>query len=64
MRNHGLANEPAQPLHDRSLLMETLVDYDASQENMVTKLAQFHIEISGFIDGNVMNGQGLLVIWS
>ncbi len=52
----GSAHEPIQPYLIIPKMEELLEQYKNSKEDIVTKLARFHIEFEGihpFIDGNV-----------
>lgn len=59
----GASNEPAQPYMIRPLMETLLLDYQKSNEPIVSKLARFHIEfesIHPFIDGNGRTGRLLV----
>ncbi|WP_235899037.1 Fic family protein [Peptostreptococcus porci] len=56
VRIMGAAHEPVQPYLIIPKMKELLEQYKNSKEDIVTKLARFHIEFEGihpFIDGNV-----------
>ena len=56
VRIMGAAHEPVQPYLIIPKMEELLEQYKNSKEDIVTKLARFHIEFEGihpFIDGNV-----------
>ena len=55
VRIMGAHHEPVQPYLIGPKMEQLLLDYAASEEHIVTKLARFHIEFEGihpFIDGN------------
>ena len=59
VRIMGAAHEPAQPYMIIPKMEELLEEYKNSKEDIVTKLARFHIEFEGihpFIDGNGRTG--------
>ena len=59
----GAANEPVQPYLIIPKMEELLEKYKNSNEDIVTKLARFHIEFEGihpFIDGNGRTGRLLI----
>ena len=59
----GAAHEPVQPYLIVSKMGELLERYENSKEDIVTKLARFHIEfesIHPFIDGNGRTGRLLV----
>lgn len=56
VRIMGAQHEPAQPYLIGAKMEQLLSDFAASTEDIVTKLARFHIEFEGihpFIDGKV-----------
>lgn len=63
VRIMGAANEPVQPYLIIPKMEELLEKYKNSNEDIVTKLARFHIEFEGihpFIDGNGRTGRLLI----
>lgn len=63
VRIMGAAHEPVQPYLTIPKMEELLERYNNSKEDIVTKLARFHIEFEGihpFIDGNGRTGRLLI----
>lgn len=63
VRIMGAAHEPVQPYLIIPKMEELLEQYENSKEDIVTKLARFHIEFEGihpFIDGNGRTGRLLV----
>ncbi len=63
VRIMGAHHEPVQPYLIEPKMEQFLLDYTASEDHIVTKLARFHIEFEGvhpFIDGNGRTGRLLV----
>lgn len=63
VRIMGASHEPVEPYLIEPKMEELLINYKASSEHIITKLAKFHIEFEGihpFIDGNGRTGRLLV----